>query len=153
MARKDAQNSPHPRSDAGKHGHDGTRPPKLNRLLLAASGLAVIGLCVVIRAVLGISTAEAQIANPFRNPTKPNEATAPPQTAENEPSEQPRSAQQASAALPRPERPKHDVMAVVNGQDIRHDALGTACVERFGEEVLEGLVNKRLIMHHCRNRN
>ena len=26
-------------------------------------------------------------------------------------------------------------------------------VERFGKEVLEGLVNKRLIMHHCRNRN
>ena len=43
-------------------------------------------------------------------------------------------------------------MAVVNGQDIRRDALATACVERFGEEVLEGLVNKRLIMHHCRNR-
>ena len=29
----------------------------------------------------------------------------------------------------------------------------TACVERFGKEVLEGLVNKRLIKHHCRNRN
>ena len=47
--------------------------------------------------------------------------------------------------LPRPERPKHDVMAVVNGQDISRDALAAACVERFGEEVLEGLVNKRLI--------
>ena len=44
-------------------------------------------------------------------------------------------------------------MAVVNGQDIRRDALATACVERFGKDVLEGLVNKRLIMHHCRNRN
>ena len=62
-------------------------------------------------------------------------------------------AQQASAQLPRHERPKHDVMAVVNGQDIRRDALASACVERYGEEVLEGLVNKRLILHHCRNRN
>jgi parvulin-like peptidyl-prolyl isomerase len=43
-------------------------------------------------------------------------------------------------------------MAVVNGQDIRRDALAAACAERFGEEVLEGLVNKRLIEHHCRNR-
>ena len=47
----------------------------------------------------------------------------------------------------------HEVMAVVNGQDIKRDALGTACVERFGKDVLEGLVNKRLIMHHCSNRN
>ena len=45
------------------------------------------------------------------------------------------------------------VMAIVNGQEIKRDALGTACVERFGKDVLEGLVNKRLIMHHCRNRN
>ena len=43
-------------------------------------------------------------------------------------------------------------MAVVNGQDIRRDALATACCERYGNEVLEGLVNKRLIMHHCNNR-
>ena len=56
-------------------------------------------------------------------------------------------------ALPRPERPKHDVMAVVNGEDIRRDALAAACVDRFGEEMLEGMVNKRLIEHHCRNRN
>ncbi len=43
-------------------------------------------------------------------------------------------------------------MAVVNGQDIRRDALATACCERYGNEVLEGLVNKRLIPHHCKNR-
>jgi parvulin-like peptidyl-prolyl isomerase len=28
-----------------------------------------------------------------------------------------------------------------------------ACIERFGEDVLESLVNKRLIMNHCANRN
>jgi parvulin-like peptidyl-prolyl isomerase len=44
-------------------------------------------------------------------------------------------------------------MAVVNGEDIRREALAAACVDRFGDEVLEGLVNKRLIEHHCRNRN
>ncbi len=43
-------------------------------------------------------------------------------------------------------------MAVVNGQDIRRGALASACVDRYGEEVLEGLVNKRLILHHCKNR-
>ncbi|MGE3244488.1 MAG: peptidylprolyl isomerase [Pirellulales bacterium] len=55
-------------------------------------------------------------------------------------------------ALPRVERPQHDVMAVVNGEDIRREALAAACVDRFGEEVLEGLVNKKLIEHHCQNR-
>ena len=49
-------------------------------------------------------------------------------------------------------RPKHDVMAEVNGQDIRPDALANACVERFGEGGLEGPVKKRLIQHHRRNR-
>jgi parvulin-like peptidyl-prolyl isomerase len=44
-------------------------------------------------------------------------------------------------------------MAVVNGEDIRREALAAACVDRFGEETLEGMVNKRLIEHHCRNRN
>jgi len=54
--------------------------------------------------------------------------------------------------LPRAERPKHDVMALVNGQDISRKDLIDACVRRFGEEVLESLVNKRLIMSHCEKR-
>jgi parvulin-like peptidyl-prolyl isomerase len=105
------------------------------RVAFVASGLAVVGLAFLLRYLMA-SSAEAQRPNavPGVGP-----ATAP-------------GAQQAVAELPRHERPKHDVMAVVNGQDIRRDALATACVERFGEEVLEGLVNKRLIQHHCRNR-
>ncbi|MEX2310384.1 MAG: peptidylprolyl isomerase [Pirellulales bacterium] len=105
------------------------------RIALAASGLAVICVCFLIRYIT-TTAAEAQLPNPFRGKDPPTAPVAKP----------------ASAELPRHERPKHDVMAVVNGQDIRRDALATACVERFGEEVLEGLVNKRLILHHCRNR-
>jgi parvulin-like peptidyl-prolyl isomerase len=115
--------------------------PKVNpwkrRIALAASAVAVVGLAVMLR-YLTATTAEAQLPNPFRGNEPSNEAAP--------------AAQQASAELPRVERPKHDVMAVVNGQDIRRAALATACVERYGEEVLEGLVNKRLIQHHCRNR-
>jgi parvulin-like peptidyl-prolyl isomerase len=54
-------------------------------------------------------------------------------------------------ALPRVERPQHDVMALVNGKDISRKQLIDACVARYGEEVLESLVNKRLIMNHCKN--
>lgn len=111
------------------------------RIAYAASAFAVIGLCFLIRGITNNTSAEAQLPNPFRGDSaKPQAAGEEQGTAKN------------SDELPRPERPKHDVMAVVNGQDIRRDALATACVERFGEEVLEGLVNKRLILHHCRNR-
>jgi parvulin-like peptidyl-prolyl isomerase len=109
------------------------------RIALTASGVAIIGLCMVIRGITSDMPASAQFPNPFRGKQK--------SSAESQ-----QTATTASAEMPRHERPKHDVMAVVNGQDIRRDALASACVDRFGEEVLEGLVNKRLIMHHCRNR-
>jgi parvulin-like peptidyl-prolyl isomerase len=110
------------------------------RIALAASGLAVVALCFVLRGITSDKAAEAQLPNIFGGEKSKQQPAV--QAAE----------QQTSTELPQRERPKHDVMAVVNGQDIRRDALATACVERFGEEVLEGLVNKRLIMHHCRNR-
>jgi parvulin-like peptidyl-prolyl isomerase len=116
------------------------------RIAYAASGLAVVLVCVVLKSVTGNVSADAQISNRASERAPQNSA------ATREPANNAKGTQQASAELPRPERPKHDVMAVVNGQDIRRDALATACVERFGEEVLEGLMNKRLIAHHCRNR-
>ncbi len=56
-----------------------------------------------------------------------------------------------SQPLPRPGRPTHDVMALVNGKDISRKDLADACIQRFGEDVLESLVNKRLITNHCAN--
>jgi parvulin-like peptidyl-prolyl isomerase len=56
------------------------------------------------------------------------------------------------AALPKTARPEHDVMAIVNGQDISRKSLADACVRRYGEDVLESMVNKRLIMNYCANR-
>jgi parvulin-like peptidyl-prolyl isomerase len=41
----------------------------------------------------------------------------------------------------------------VNGKDISRAQLMDACVQRFGEDVLESLVNKRLILNHCKKRN
>ena len=96
---------------------------------------------------MGSSSANAQIPNPFHK-NQPKE-----QAAQQTAQQPAKAAGQKDAAAPQAGQTTHDVMAVVNGQDIKRDALGTACVERFGKEVLEGLVNKRLIMHHCRNRN
>ncbi|MCC7474757.1 MAG: peptidylprolyl isomerase, partial [Pirellulales bacterium] len=130
------------------HEHIATRTPaqlvqRKRRLMVAVSGLVVVLICVALKFTIGNKQANAQLPNPFRKPA-----------TESEPPSQPASqdAQQASATMPRHERPQHDVMAVVNGQDIRRDALATACCERYGNEVLEGLVNKRLIAHYCKNR-
>ncbi len=60
-------------------------------------------------------------------------------------------ARQASP-LPRVGHPQHDIMALVNGRDINRRDLIDACVRRHGEDVLESLVNKRLIMNHCEKR-
>ena len=53
-----------------------------------------------------------------------------------------------SKAAPLP----HDVMAIVNGQDISRRDLTNACIQVHGEKVLEALVNKHLILNHCQKR-
>jgi parvulin-like peptidyl-prolyl isomerase len=60
---------------------------------------------------------------------------------------------QADGGLPAVTRLQHDVMAIVNDKDISRVDLTNACVERHGEDVLESLVNKRLILKHCENRH
>jgi parvulin-like peptidyl-prolyl isomerase len=104
---------------------------------MIASGLAVVVACVAVKSFTGTSTAEAQL---FGGGKSRSEAKT--QAAKDA----------AAQGTVQAERPQHDVMAVVNGQDVRREALAAACVDRFGEEVLEGLVNKRLIEHHCQNR-
>ena len=56
------------------------------------------------------------------------------------------------ANMPRVGHPQHDVMALVNGKDISRQDLMDASVRRFGRDVLESLVNKRLILSHCQKR-
>lgn len=110
------------------------------RLVVIACGVAGLLAAIAIRSYTGTPKADAQVFSGR------GEADAKPQAASS-------AKHTKEAPLPRVERPTHDVMAVVNGEDIRRDALAAACVDRFGEETLEGMVNKRLIQHHCRNRN
>jgi parvulin-like peptidyl-prolyl isomerase len=116
------------------------------RLILVGSGLAVLVICVLLRALTGNSPAHAQIPNPFHK-AQPQQQTA------DVPAKTSNSNRAQAGAQQRPQAPKNDIMATVNGQEIHRDALGSACAERFGKDVLEGLVNKRLIMHYCQNRN
>jgi parvulin-like peptidyl-prolyl isomerase len=101
-----------------------------HRLVWFAVACAVLLVAVIIRLCQGDSAASAAPA-----------ATA---TANSKSSE--------NAPLPRPGRPQHDIMALVNGKDITRPQLTDACVKRYGKDVLESLVNKRLITKHCANR-
>lgn len=99
------------------------------RFIWMAAACAVLAVAVLIRLTEGDRPAAA--STPDAVAAKNNEAEKP---------------------LPKYAQPQHDVMALVNGQDISRRDLTTACVQRFGEDVLESLVNKRLIATHCANR-
>ena len=43
-----------------------------------------------------------------------------------------------------------NVVAVVNGQSITRQELAQQCMERYGEQVVESLVNKHLILQACK---
>ncbi len=44
------------------------------------------------------------------------------------------------------------VMAVVNGEQISQQALSQECLRRYGEEVLESMLNKQIILQACQQR-
>lgn len=122
MARKDADRRNAPTPSAA---------PTRRRWPLVVAATLVIGASLLARGVVGANEAEAQ---------SPEQSVA--QTSHQAP---------AAADLPAG-GPPHDVMAIVNGKDINRQVLVQACVERHGKSVLESLVNKRLIEHHCRKR-
>ncbi len=122
MARKEAADTPRHADLASS-----TPRPKANRWLLAGIALAVVASGIALKRVGDRPSAQAQ------SPVTQASAT-------------------AEKAIPKPEPPQHDIMALVNGQDINRQQLAQACVERHGEDVLESLVNKQLIEHHCRKR-
>jgi parvulin-like peptidyl-prolyl isomerase len=48
-----------------------------------------------------------------------------------------------------PKAATNQIAAVVNGEQITRTELGRECIRRYGEEVLEGLVNRQLIVEAC----
>lgn len=117
---------------------DADRKPVVTqrRWTLLVAAAIVIGASLLARGIVGGGEAEA------RSPRQASVSKGP-QSSHR--------VQTASANLPEG-GPTHDVMAIVNGKDISRALLVQGCVERHGEEVLESLVNKRLIEHHCRKR-
>lgn len=59
----------------------------------------------------------------------------------------------ATADAQDPQSRKLEVVAVVNGEPITREELARDCLRQYGEEVLESLVNKQLIVEHCKAHN
>jgi parvulin-like peptidyl-prolyl isomerase len=105
------------------------------RLSMIVGGLAVLALALTIRSFWGPDTASAKAP-----PTEPAIKGA------------------AAAGRPNPAatqggQAKLQTVAIVNGEEISRNDLARYCLWHYGKQVLESVVNKRLIVQRCRELN
>lgn len=108
-------------------------------LSLTGGAVAVIALCLVARSFWGPEPAPAQGTNRTRPQAKQQRAGV---------TQAPVASGQQAAAK-RGQQQNSNVVATVNGQFISRDALARECLRRYGEDVLESIVNKHLIWQAC----
>ena len=111
--------------------HASPRKLLIKRLSMMGGGLAVLGLCLLARYHWGAETASAK--GPQDAAAKQSVAT--------------RSTPTQNA----PQKPQ--VVAIVNGEEISRNDLARYCLWHYGKQVLESMVNKRLITERCRELN
>ena len=138
-----------------------SRPGRRGKWLAAlASLVAVAAVAVGMRTFQGPGEASAQApaktapktaAPARRTPIAPSKVQA---GAPNRTATAPAKTQPAPARVrkPLPSPNSLTVMAVVNQEPISKEELGHQCVRRYGEEVLESLINKQLIDDACKER-
>lgn len=49
--------------------------------------------------------------------------------------------------------PTIQTLAIVNGEQITRQQIATACLQRHGETVLEGIINRQLVLDECKRQN
>lgn len=116
------------------------------RLTLALGAVAVIAACFAIRQFWGPGSASADA--PYRRAAvaQPSGNTAPPIAAP------PISRSAENGPMATGDTRTINVMAVVNGEQITRNELALEAARRYGEEVLEQMVNKQLILNVCQQR-
>jgi len=131
---------------------DGKRPPSrssrifgfLQRAGWFFSGMAVLAVCLLFRSYAPADSASAA-PKPPANSKQGNKVK---QASATEPAKTP------SSAVPRsPESKKPQVVAVVNNEPISREDLARECLLHFGNDVLESMVNRKLILTTCEQRN
>jgi len=116
---------------------------------LAFGALALAGLAAYNRYGWGPESASAQQLPPAS--TQPRISTAPRAAAQAPGAAAPK----APAAAPAAEAltPPTDVVATVNGEQIKQSELAVECMRHYGSDVLETMVNKFLITSASKQRN
>ncbi len=151
------------------------RTNQRGQLWLFGGVIAVVAIGVAIRQVsnpqaaaqapivkAGSPTAPQRPVNPQPLPPPGQRTAMPGPTAQPAPQanqaatrpQSPTGAQPAAAAAPGksqglPASSTLQVMAVVNGEQVSRQELGRECIRRYGEEVLESMVNRQLISDAC----
>lgn len=113
--------------------------------------VAVVGATVAVRSLWGPNAARAGGPGILGAITGSRQAPGPTATAaRTQPGPTTATPSGAAASSARDERPQ--VVAVVNREPITRDELRKECLRHYGEEVLESIVNKYLIMEECQRR-
>lgn len=134
------------------------------------AGIATVGtLSVVTSRSWGPETARAQAPRaagktvaPAAAPTSPARTTPAPASARTAPAASPAKTTGAAKSAVRPASAQsaaqgadaaNQVVALVNNEQITRQELAKECLERYGREVLESIINKQLILQACLQRN
>lgn len=110
------------------------------RLPLVFGAIVVVGSCVLVRAVWTSEPARADAPKAGKAAPAKSKSRAPAAAAE------------APRSVP-VDQPKRDVVATVNNENITRVDLAKQCLWHYGEDVLERLVNRQLIVDECKRRN
>ncbi len=109
------------------------------RLSLAVGAVAVIGACLAIRTLWGPGSASAQPSPSADSVSRPPRTTPAPRDAAATPFES--TADVSGQTI--------NVLAVVNGEKFTREQLAQECLRRYGNDVLETMINKQLILNAC----
>ena len=124
------------------------RHPKLRSALTGLLCTAfLMGAVVVVRSFWEPTPATAQLpAVATASASKADKTTPPPANASTD------KAPATNSKAPT-EPGRLDIVAIVNMQDITREQLGKECLWHFGKEVLETMVNRRIIEHQCQEQH
>ena len=119
------------------------------QLSLAFAALVVVGTCVAVRYFYGSVLASAQ--SPLRRGGQAGSTKSPRSTPKSARGEK-RAARSDSSGSPSASQDQQNIVAVVDRQPITRDQLARECLRRHGEDVLESVTNRYLILQACQQK-
>ncbi len=117
-----------------------TQGSRFNRSRWFSIGAVLLLAGGIVAAVHWLTDVDRAVAQPPRQSRGASRSAPPSSRSASAPASGTRSS--GSRGIPK-------VVAVVNGDKISKEELGKACLWRYGEEVLQSMINKHLILQEC----